>query len=135
MGSEASFIQRVGRELRMKGWFFYKIPDGARGGRRPFDVFSVMPVDGGRVLCIEFKVGRTLHACLSNIALYQYQSLRAVAKTGGFGVFCFGIGGKRVWLDVREIERVDGKFVVEEIARHYQDKDFWWKQHIERKVQ
>jgi hypothetical protein len=132
MGSEASFIQRVGRELRMRGWFFYKIPDGARGGRRPFDVFSVMPVDGGRVLCIEFKVGRTLHACLSNIALHQYQSLRAVTKTGGFGVFCFGIGGKRIWLDVREVERVGNQFVVAEPTVPF---FFWWKEHVERKVQ
>lgn len=133
MGSEANFIQRVGREFRMKGWYFYKIPDGARGGKRPFDVFSVIAVNGGHTLCIEFKVGRTLHACLSNIALHQYQSLRAVSKAGGYGAFCFGIGGKRVWLDVREIERVDEQFVIAEMGTLNKEALFWWKQHIERK--
>ena len=134
MGSEASFIQRVGRDLRMQRWYFYKIPDGAYGGKRPFDVFAIMPVDGGRAVCIEFKVGRTLHACLSNIALHQYQSLKTVSKTGGFGVFCFGIRGERVWLDVREIERVDEQFVVREEMSAQKNKDtLWWKQHIERK--
>jgi len=101
-GPESRFSQRVARKLRLAGWWYYKIADSKAGGRKPFDSMAVEP--GGRAWAIEFKVGRTVVACLKKVKPHQYAGVWSVKEKGGKGVFCFGVGGETIWIGVEEVE-------------------------------
>ena len=77
--NEAQLIQKFRRKITLKcnqaglPLFLYKIPDGARGGLRPFDAVLWL---SGKAFAIEFKVGK------NKLEPHQKHCLDQVKKTG-----------------------------------------------------
>ena len=76
---ETQLIQKFRRKITLKcnqaglPLFLYKIPDGARGGLRPFDAVLWL---SGKAFAIEFKVGK------NKLEPHQKYCLDQVKKTG-----------------------------------------------------
>ena len=76
---ETQLIQKFRRKITLKcnkaglEFFFYKIPDGSKGGLRPFDAVLWL---SGKTFAIEFKVGK------NKLEPHQKYCLDQVKKTG-----------------------------------------------------